>query len=67
MTIPDSEGKHIDLEGSIIAKTKTQIFFNFGDKTAWLPKSQIEIEGPNEDGLYDVRAPEWLAMEEGLI
>ena len=58
MTTQDSEGKHVDLEGSIIAQTEQAIFFYDGDRTAWLPKSQIEIEGPDKDRQVQVRCPE---------
>ena len=67
MSIADSEGKHVDLEGSIIAQTDKAVFFSDGDRTAWLPKSQIEIESPDQDRQVQVRCPEWLAREEGLI
>ncbi len=33
----------------------------------WLPKSQIEIEPADVEGLYFVTLPEWLALEKELI
>jgi hypothetical protein len=39
-------------------------------RTVWLPKSQVEVDWPDEytDGdILDVRLPEWLALDKGLI
>ena len=33
----------------------------------WLPKSQIEIEMSEIDGICTVTLPEWLALDKGLI
>ena len=52
----------VDIEGEIRAQTEKAIQFYDGKTTAWLPRSQIEI---NDDGT--VTMPEWLAMDKGLV
>jgi hypothetical protein len=44
------------------AETALAILFDFGDKEAWVPKSQILHSGDNE-----ITMPEWLARAKGLI
>ena len=45
-----------------VRRTKLAILFDFGDKQAWIPESQIHE-------LFDdsVIIPEWLAEDKGLI
>lgn len=52
----------VDVAGEIRAETAKAIQFFDGDRTVWLPKSQIEV---NDDGT--VTMPEWLALERELI
>lgn len=33
----------------------------------FLPKSQCEYEGEDEEGLHQFKMPEWLAIEKGLV
>jgi len=53
----------IDIAGEIRAETDKAIQFFDGDRTVWLPRSQIEIDAI--DGA--VAMPEWLAKDKGLI
>ena len=53
----------IDIAGEIRAETDKAIQFFDGDRTVWLPRSQIEIDAI--DGT--VAMPEWLAEDKGLI
>lgn len=52
----------IDIAGEIRAQTDKAVQFFDGDKSVWLPRSQIEI---NDDGT--ITMPEWLALDKGLI
>lgn len=52
----------VDIAGEVRAQTDKAIQFYDGDRTVWLPRSQIEL---NDDGT--VTMPEWLANEKGLI
>jgi hypothetical protein len=52
----------VDISGEIRARTARAIQFYDGERTVWLPLSQIEI---NDDGT--ITMPEWLAMEKELI
>lgn len=53
----------VDIEGEVREPgTDLAIRFYDGQRTVWLPRSQIEI---GDDGT--VTMPEWLAMEKGLI
>ena len=59
----------IDIECFKHAETdKAILISDNGDEehAVWLPKSQIEIEG-DQDDILTVTLPEWLAMEKGLI
>ena len=62
-----SSGKSdlVDLEGHITTRTRAAVLFGDGDKEAWLPLSQIEIEG--DDKKCVVTCPEWLAIEKKLV
>jgi hypothetical protein len=52
----------VDIAGEIRARTQRAIQFYDGERTVWLPLSQIEI---NDDGT--ITMPEWLAEEKELI
>lgn len=62
-----SSGKSdlVDLEGHITATTEAAVLFGDGQREAWLPLSQIEVEGADDD--CTVTCPRWLAKEKGLI
>ncbi len=55
----------VDLEGHITARTSHAVLFGDGQTEAWLPLSQIEIEG--DDKKCVVTCPEWLAIEKKLV
>jgi len=52
----------VDIACEIRAETERAIQIFDGDKTVWLPRSQVEI---GDDGT--VAMPSWLATEKGLI
>lgn len=61
--------KLVDLDLHIHAVTDKAILVSENgdaEKAVWLPKSQIEYEDDNKDGVK-VTLPEWLAMEKLLI
>lgn len=58
--------KLVDLKGTVKARTGLAVLFSDGDKDAWLPLSQIEVEDLGK-GLVEVTLPEWLAYEKELI
>lgn len=59
----------VDLEGRVRAVTDTAILFHSDDdESAWLPRSQIQVEGEIEVGeRVKIALPEWLAVEKGLV
>lgn len=54
----------IDLEGKLLGESRTGQAYkvDFGDRTVWLAKSQVEF-----DGRQTFTLPNWLASEKGLI
>lgn len=56
------EPKEVTLGCEQKAETSLAILFDFGDKEAWIPKSQILHSGTGE-----IDIPEWLARAKGLI
>jgi hypothetical protein len=63
MTRTSGRSDIVDVEGEIREPgTELAVQFYDGERTVWLPRSQIEI---NDDGT--VSMPEWLAQEKGLI
>lgn len=58
-----------DIEVEIRAETDLAVQVFDGKTTAWLPKSQIEIERPRAGHKAPtiVTLPEWLAKDKGLI
>lgn len=52
----------VDIACEIRSETERAIQIYDGERTVWLPRSQIEI---GHDGT--IAMPEWLAMEKGLI
>lgn len=53
----------VDIPGTIEGETTLAYRFNDGDRTIWLPKSQVEWD---EDEKVMVM-PEWLAHEKELL
>lgn len=51
----------------IIHDTPDAVLVNDGDRQEWLPRSQVDLEGPDPDGLYNLTAPEWILKDRGLI
>lgn len=51
-----------DIAAEVRGETDKAIRLFDGDKTEWLPKSQVEDNG---DGTFTM--PEWLAKEKGFI
>ena len=49
-------------------KLEKAVLVNLGGKKHWLPRSQIEIEYKDQNGLFAiVTMPEWLAIEKGMV
>ena len=57
-----ADPKLIDIAAEIRGETKAALRLYDGDKTEWVPKSQVEDNG---DGTFTL--PEWLAKEKGFI
>jgi hypothetical protein len=55
-----------DVTVSIIVETEKAWLVSDGDKEAWIPKSQAEIER-EKDGSYTLTAPQSLLKEKGFI
>lgn len=56
----------IDLALIRKAETSAAILVSDGTRSAWLPKSQIEIED-QPDGSIIVSMPEWLAIDKEFV
>lgn len=52
----------VDIACEIRAETERAVQIYDGERTVWLPRSQIEI---GDDGT--IAMPEWLARDKGLI
>lgn len=52
----------VDIECEVKGETDRAFRIYDGDKTEWVPKSQVER---NDDGTFTM--PEWLAKEKGFI
>lgn len=52
----------IDIAAEVRGESEKAIRLHDGDKTEWVPKSQVEDNG---DGTFTM--PEWLAKEKGFI
>jgi RNase P/RNase MRP subunit p29 len=52
----------VELHGRVRAETERAVLFYNGDRSVWLPKSQIEV---HTDGTITV--PEWLAIDKLLV
>ena len=52
----------IDIAAEIRGETEKALRLFDGDKTEWVPKSQVE---DNKDGTFTL--PQWLAKEKGFI
>jgi hypothetical protein len=51
-----------DLAAKIVGETEKAWRLTDGDKTEWVPKSQVEDNG---DGTFTM--PQWLAEEKGFV
>lgn len=58
----EGESNIVDIAGELRHETDKALLIFDGDKTVWLPKSQVEV---NDDGTFAM--PEWLAKDKGLI
>ena len=52
----------VDIAAQVHGETPKAFRLFDGDKTEWVPKSQVEANG---DGTFTM--PEWLAKEKGFI
>jgi hypothetical protein len=60
----------IDITVSVIHETEKAVLISETgekDKSVWLPKSLIEIEGTSKAGIIIVTIPEQLAIDKKLI
>jgi len=57
-----SKRELIDIAAEIKAETDKAFRLYDGDRTEWVPKSQVE---QNDDGTFTM--PEWLAKDKGFI
>ncbi|MCA0421899.1 MAG: hypothetical protein LCH61_01020 [Proteobacteria bacterium] len=57
----------IDITVTKRHETTAAVQVHDGDKLAWLPKSQIEIEETGDGKTVIVTLPQWLAEEKGLV
>jgi hypothetical protein len=65
-SISMSDEQHT-IDVTIIRETEKAVLINDGTREEWLPRSQIEMEGPDPDGLMQLTAPEWILKDKGLI
>jgi len=59
--------KTIEVCVEIESETDQAYLVNDGDKTVWLPKSQIQSETFEGEVLATLEIPEWLAVKKGLV
>ena len=52
----------VDIAAELMGETDRAFRIFDGDRTEWLPKSQVER---NDDGTFTM--PEWLAKDKGFI
>ncbi len=59
----------IDISVQVLHETSAAVLVtdSIPEKGVWLPKSQIEIEMSEVEGIHTVTLPEWLALDKGLI
>lgn len=57
-----SEPELTDIAAELLHETEKAYRIYDGDKTEWVPKSQVE---KNDDGTFTM--PTWLAKEKGFI
>jgi hypothetical protein len=53
----------VDIAGEVQGETEKAYRFHDGERTVWLPKSQVEWD----PGDRTMAMPEWLALEKELI
>jgi len=56
----------IELAGTSLGETDKAVRIDFGDKTLWVPKSQME-DWPDVGETGEVLIKEWIAIQEELI
>lgn len=57
----------VELTGTVEEETTLAILFDDGDVQEWIPKSKIESQEEDEDGLTTIEIPEWMAVEKGFL
>lgn len=59
----------VDIAAIVIERREKAVWINAGDRKAWLPLSQVELdpEGADAGHSVEIAMPEWLAKEKGLI
>lgn len=59
----------VDLEVLVMVETDKAYLLNDGDKEAWFPKSQVELDrkGRSADDFATATMPDWLATEKGFV
>lgn len=57
----------VTITADLLIRSDHAILVSDGDWWAWLPESQIEYQGNTGDTAVDIKMPEWLAWEKGLI
>lgn len=53
--------ERVELKLDLIRETREAYLLSDGDKSVWLPRSQVHYDG---DAFY---VPEWLAKKEGFV
>lgn len=61
-----SDPEYVTLTGEVQRETDLAILFFDGEKSFWLPKSQIEDRVNFSDGV-EITIPRWLAEEKEIV
>lgn len=64
------DAEKIELAVTLVHESDRAVLVNDGDREAWLPKSQCEVEGgeyPAPGEAFTLYVAEWVAKEKGLI
>lgn len=69
MSGPSYRSDLVDIAGVVIERREKAIWIDAGDRKAWLPLSQVELdpEDASAGHAVEVAMPKWLAKEKGLI
>jgi len=57
----------IEIIVSIERETEAAYLVDDGDRTVWVPKSQVTLDPHQKSGFHSMFIPEWLAIEKELI